>query len=602
MNVLAFRALILGAACALGASASAQVTYVVGLDSAGALPVNGLAYRPSITPDGRFVVFSSNASLVPGDTNGFGDVYVRDRLLGTTEWASIGTGGIQGNWGGDVPVISADGRFVAFQSMSTNLVPGDTNGVHDLFLRDRQNGTLERISVSTSGTQADNFTAYSSISADGRFIAFESVATNLVTGDTNGVMDIFLRDMQLGTTERVNVSSGGLEADGASRFPALSADGHFLVFQSDATNLVPGDTNGVRDIFLRDLQLGTTIRVSVDSAGAESDGASNDPSISANGLYVTFRSFATNLDVGDTNGCDDEFVHDLQTGATERISWTDINREIHAPCIGRGPVSDDGRYVLFTTYSDNVVAGDTNNDYDLFLRDRLTATTELVSITLDGLPGNALTAWPEFATCMTPDGRYVAFASYSKNLYPNDTDSCDALVRDRFGGPEYSSLCEPGAGGVIACPCGNPPSGANRGCDNKAATGGASLTGTGLNSLANPTLFFTSAAESPTAFSVMIQGTVITAGTPFGHGVRCMTSFKRLYKKNASAGSTTMPDLPGGELNLPAKSASKGDTILPGENRIYQVYYRDTTLLFPGCPLVDSQFNSTNAVEVTWQP
>jgi len=602
MNVSAVRALVLVSVCALGASASAQVTYVVGLDSAGGLPMTGLAYRPSITPDGRFVVFGSSATLVPSDTNALGDCYVRDRLLGTTEIVSIGTGGISGDVGGDIPVISADGRFVAFTSGSTNFVPGDTNGVFDLFIHDRQSGTTERISVSTGGAEADGLTAYSSISADGRFVAFESQATNLVIGDTNGKMDIFIRDRQLGTTERVNLSSGGLEADGASRYPSLSADGNFLVFQSDATNLVTGDTNGVRDIFLRDLQLGTTVRVSVDSGGAQSNGASNDPSISANGLNVTFRSAATNLEVGDANGVEDEFVHDLQTGATERISWTESGGEIDASCAGRGPVSDDGRYVMFSTYASNVVAGDTNDDYDIFLRDRVTATTEVISIDLDGLPGNAMSGWIESATAMSPDGRYVAFPSYAVNLYPGDTNSCDALVRDRFGGPEYSSLCEPGAAGVIACPCGNPPSGANRGCDNKAATGGASLFGTGLNSLANPTLYFTSAGESPTAFSVMIQGKVRTTGLPFGHGVRCMTTFKRLYKKNAAAGSTTMPDLPGGELDLPAKSASKGDTILPGQNRIYQVYYRDTTLLFPGCPLVDSQFNSTNAVEVTWQP
>jgi len=196
-------------------------------------------------------------------------------------------------------------------------------------------------------------------------------------------------------------------------------------------------------------------------------------------------------------------------------------------------------------------------------------------------------------------------------------DSTNALVQypgtGTLGiGPEGScadwdptpptSVCVPGVAGVLACPCSNPPVGPDRGCNNKAGSGGASITGTGLNFLSTPTLSFTTAGENPTVLSIMIQGTVLTAGTTFGHGVRCMTSFKRMYQKNSVAGSVTMPDLPGGDPNIPARSAALGNTILAGEKRWYQVYYRDNTLLLPGCPLAATAFNVTSAQEVTWQP
>jgi len=195
-------------------------------------------------------------------------------------------------------------------------------------------------------------------------------------------------------------------------------------------------------------------------------------------------------------------------------------------------------------------------------------------------------------------------------------DSTNALVRypgmGTLGiGPEGScadwdpdpptSACVPGQAGVLACPCSNPPGGLARGCNNKAATGGASITGTGLNFLSNPTLSFTTAGENPTVLSIMMQGTVLTTGSIFGHGVRCMTSFKRMYQKNSVSGSVTMPDLPA-DPDIPARSAALGNTILAGEKRWYQVYYRDNTLLLPGCPLAATAFNVTSSQEATWIP
>ena len=254
---------------------------------------------------------------MPGDTNGVGDIFVRDRLLGRTERVSVSSRGEQGD---DIlsyvaATISARGRFVAFSSYASNLVPGDTNGFADVFVRDRKNGTTERVSVSSRGAQGDGRSDGGWITGDGRFVAFYSEAANLVPGDTDGVGDIFVRDRQNGTTERVSVSSHGRQANDASYLAAanrvIALDGRFVVFESDATNLVPGDTNRRRDIFVRDRELGTTERVSVASSGVQADGESSWGVISGgNGLFVAFNSVASDLVPGDTNRRFDVFVRD----------------------------------------------------------------------------------------------------------------------------------------------------------------------------------------------------------------------------------------------------------------------------------------------------
>jgi Tol biopolymer transport system component len=170
----------------------------------------------------------------------------------TTQRASVDSSGVQGNQPSEIPSISADGRFVAFESVATNLVVGDTNGARDVFVRDRQNGMTERVSVSTAGTQGNIHSDRVSISADGRFVAFQSLAGNLVVGDTNGTYDIFVRDRQLGTTERASVNSAGLQVNSGSEISAIFSDGRFVAFQSLATNLVAGDFNYKVDVFVRD--------------------------------------------------------------------------------------------------------------------------------------------------------------------------------------------------------------------------------------------------------------------------------------------------------------------------------------------------------------
>ena len=216
-------------------------------------------------------------------------------LAQTTERVSVASNGGQADSSSVNPAVSADGRFVAFESDASNLVGGDTNGLNDIFVHDRQTGTTERVSVATGGTEANGVSYTPAISADGRFVAFYSNATNLVGGDTNGTSDVFVHDRQTGTTERVSVATGGAEANGGSSTAAISADGRFVAFHSDATNLVSGDTNGARDIFVHDRQTGTTERVSVATGGAQANSGSANPAISADGRFVAFYSVATNL-------------------------------------------------------------------------------------------------------------------------------------------------------------------------------------------------------------------------------------------------------------------------------------------------------------------
>ena len=273
---------------------------------------NGDSDVPTISADGRFVVFISAASnLVSGDTNGVADVFVRDRQAGTTSRVSVAAGGGQANGTSFDPSISADGRFVAYSSAASNLVPGDGNDTNDVFVLDRQTATTTSVSVRSNGSQANNVSYTPRISGDGRSVAFVSLASNLVPDDTNRTADVFVHDRQSGTTSRVSVGSDGRQAaKRRSDAPSISVDGRFVAFVSLASNLVPGDTYGKADVFVRDRQTGTTSMVSLRSDGDQVDWPSLDPSISADGRYVAFRSGAAKLVAGDTNGKPDLFVRD----------------------------------------------------------------------------------------------------------------------------------------------------------------------------------------------------------------------------------------------------------------------------------------------------
>ncbi len=289
---------------------------------------NRQSYDPDITADGRFVVFYSYATtLVPGDTNHRSDVFLRDRLTGETERISVSSSGEQGDAhssrrGGRS--ISADGRLVLFTSVASNLAPGDGNGRSDVFIRDRLMAQTIRLVPSTSGMPAHREKRVCTMSADGRLVAFESRKSNLVPGDTNDAYDVFVHDRQSGTTTRVSVGSSGQEANGESFRPSMSADGRFVAFESSAGNLAPNDTNGLRDVFVHDRQAGRTARLSVNQAGQGGNAWSYSPAISADGRFVAFHSSASNLVANDTNGYSDVFlaINPLSAGPwTPILSW-----------------------------------------------------------------------------------------------------------------------------------------------------------------------------------------------------------------------------------------------------------------------------------------
>jgi Tol biopolymer transport system component len=354
----------------------------VSVDSAGNLGNSG-SYNPSISADGRFVAFTSNASnIVPGDTNNTYDIFVRDTLTNTTTRLSVDSAGNQADRNSDGASISADGRFVAFLSNASNLVPGDTNSSYDIFVRDTLTNTTTRVSVDSAGNQADNDSNFPSISADGRFVAFTSNASNIVPGDTNISFDIFVRDTLTNTTTRVSLDSAGNQGDSLSFAPSISADGRFVAFTSNASNLVPGDTHKYNGIFVRDTLTNTTTRLSVDSAGNPANGFSYNPSISADGRFVAFTSNASNIVPGDTNNSFDIFVRDTLTNTTTRVSVDSAGNQGNSYSSSPS-ISADGRFVAFNSFSSNIVPGDTNNSFDIFVAD--TSSTPNV---INGTPGN----------------------------------------------------------------------------------------------------------------------------------------------------------------------------------------------------------------------
>lgn len=560
---------------------------------------NGDSTLPVLSGDGRFVAFTSRATnLVPGDVNGStSDVIVRDRFSGVNTRVDVASNGTQANGDCFAGELTPDGRFVTFDAQATNLVPGDTNNFIDAFVHDRTTGITERVTVSNTGQQGNGDSLDASISADGRFVAFTSYATNLIAGDTNIWSDIFVRDRQLGTTTRVSVASDGSEAQFGSADPEISADGRFVTFRSAAWNLVPGDNNASDDIFVHDRALGTTERVSVGLGGLESDAGSGLPAISADGRFVAFESTATNLVLGDTNAHGDVFVFDRLLAVTERVSLSSAG--VEGDSYSAGPaLSADGRVVAFFSHATNFAASGPAGLWDVFVHDRASGATERMNVSTAGAPGNDFAAFP----ALSADGRFVTFDSPATNLVANDTNGVhDAFVHDRAA-TGFTSECEPGTSGVSTCPCANAPAGAARGCDNSAATGGASLTASGIAYLAQDSLVFTTQGEPSAALSLVVQANASAAsGVVFGQGVGCASgALVRLFTKTASAGSITAPDFGAGDPTLSARSAARGDVLVPGATRWYFVYYRDANVL-GGCPAA-STFNTTQTGRVTWGP
>jgi Tol biopolymer transport system component len=299
-----------------------------------------------VTPGGRFVAFSSDSSdLVAGDTNAAQDVFLRDTRNRTTVLVSVSSSGAQVQGRNDVQALSADGRYVLFTSDATTLVPGDTNGERDVFLRDTQNRTTVRVNLASSGAQADGYTIFATMSADARYVAFQSAATNLVPGDTNGAQDIFVRDVVSGTTERVSVDPAGRQFANGAVHASISANGRYVVFQAY-------DATGTPRSWLRDRVAGTTTEVDLNSLGQPADAGSGLPFISPDAHVVTFTSGATNL--GGPTTLDGLYVRDLRTGTTTLASVNAAGELANQPPF---PLAISDRGVVFRSMATNLVPG-----------------------------------------------------------------------------------------------------------------------------------------------------------------------------------------------------------------------------------------------------
>jgi Tol biopolymer transport system component len=399
---------------------------------------DGESLSPAINADGTLVVFASSANtLVSGDTNRVADIFLYDRVRWSTRRVSLGLNGAQANdWCG-APAISGNGRYIAYVAQASNLVVDDTNGRADIFLYDRQTGTTTRVSA-TATQQANGDSATPVISADGRWVAFTSSASNLVAGDTNSVADVFLWARDTGAIMRVSLPdptlAGVRQANAASDFPAMSADGGTLAFRSFASNLVAGDTNRQPDIFLFTRESDRVSRVSIAGVATQANGPSGincAPALSADGRLVAFTSHATNLVGDDTNGKLDVFLRDCQAHSTTRVSQSAAGGQGNADSGIRGlALTCDGARIAFASMASNLVPADTNSASDVFVLERNTNTVTRVSLHKNHEQSPGDSGLGERGVAISGDGRFIAFDSVA-SLEADDTNGQrDVYLRD----------------------------------------------------------------------------------------------------------------------------------------------------------------------------
>jgi Tol biopolymer transport system component len=387
---------------------------------------NDRSERPAMSPNGQYVVFVSYAdNLIPGGSDGNDrQIFLKNRMTGAVVLASKTKEGVEAEDGCGNPTVSADGRYVCFNTGSGNLNPGDDNNDGDVYVKDLKTGALEWISQAPDGSAGDDGSANAFITPDGRYVVFQSRAENLdPDGDTNqGDKDIFVKDRKTGLLERVNETADGTQANDDSENPYITPDGRFVSFRSRANNLVPNDTSSMYDydIFVKDRKTGKVERVSTSSDEEEADDSCYCHHMSDDGRYAVFRSRAGNLVPDDTNDTYDAFVKDRITGQTERVSVSADGSEANSYSGGVW-ISSDGRFAAFWSRASNLVDPGLmkeDNDYDqIYVKDRKNGRIARVSESAEGDPGNQNSR----ATFMTGGG-YIAFKSYADNLVPNDTN------------------------------------------------------------------------------------------------------------------------------------------------------------------------------------
>jgi len=526
----------LGVVAVLSIPIAAQSTTRVSVNSSG-IQGNGESLLGSCSGDGRFIAFQSQAdNFYDGDLNGVSDIFVHDRASGDLTLISVGLAGRSANGQSLGPRVSADGRYVVFCSDATDLVPADTNGVRDVFVRDRQANTTTRVSVDSNGVQGDDDSASAmflgggqghhspytvDISADGRFVAFESLATNLVTGDGNGVNDIFVHDMLTGITERVSLKNDGAENTHSASYARISGDGKRVLFWS-LGHFASSDINNQIDAFVRDRGTATTIHVSIPYGTNQSLYPAFPIDISADGRYVMFTSGNNYVAPGPPPTNTEMYVRDLTLGVTSIVSLANSGAvgNNYSGLDLQGAISADGRFVAFDSYASNLVANDNNNGSDLFVRDRVAGTTERIDVSSSGLQSFGRTrCW-----AISEDGRFVvvqADPNVSQLVAGDTNDDYDVIVRDRL------STCPP-----ITSYCSAKTNSA--GCAPSISASGEPLL-TGFDA------FFLSATNVLSQQRGLFFWSATSGAVPFGGGYRCVLEpLVRTPTQNSSGGSAVI--------------------------------------------------------------
>lgn len=387
----------------------------------------------SFSSDENLLVFASDAAnLVTGDTNASTDIFIANLTTGAIARVSVTSTGAQADGPSFFPSISADGRYVAFQSYATNLVANDTNGTADIFVKDLQTGTVTLISSSATGTLGNNFSSLPAISSNGQFVVYSSFATNLSPDDTDATVDVYRKNVQTGAIDVVSRSAAGVKADQASSNPAISADGRYVAFATSATNLLPAsaDNNGKIDVYRKDMSSNAIALVSSSSSGTIGSADSASPSISSDGNIIAFLSAATNLVTGDANTKTDVFTKNMTTAATTRISVANDGSELTADS-NNPSMSSDGTKITFVTAATTVVTGDTNALADVFVRDTGANTTTRANTQAGGVQS----AGGGDGGRLSPSGVKMAYFTGAADLNANDTNGLfDVYVKNRTTG------------------------------------------------------------------------------------------------------------------------------------------------------------------------
>ncbi len=403
---------------AMGSSTSliTSTTKRVSVTSSGAQADLG-SYNIAISANGRYMAFMSQATnLAAHDNNAVFDVFLRDRVKHKTWLVSRSAPGVTGNGDSNNPSISANGRYIAFDSNASDLTAHDTNNNRDVFVYDRVTHKTRLVSRSSSGVQGNGDSEGPSISPDGRYVAFSSGASNLIGADTNNVYDVFVHDRVTHKTRLVSRSSSGAQGNAASYNPSVSANGRLIAFDSSANNLIAQDSNGFSDVFVYDRVTHKTRLVSRTRSGAQGNDGSDSPSISANGRMVAFQSLASNF--GSSGAGQDVFVYDRQAHRMRLVSRSS------AGVAGNGPsrfpsISADGRFVVYASVADNLVGHDANASVDIFAFERTASRTRLISRATSGARGDAGSDYPS----PSGNGKVIAFESNATNLVAHDTNN-----------------------------------------------------------------------------------------------------------------------------------------------------------------------------------